>query len=229
MTETTDLSSVAPTPIRSRLDRALVEYLATIEPENLDEVNIEAVAKAAGVSRATAYRHFGDREGLISRALMELTRRNARELTERQAALPTVAAKIEEAFAYMAASIRSDKVLAQVMTPNPSEEINRALNAMSMELMAPMYRAAQADGQLRDDLSVEEIISWLSDQRQVVLGLGLDEDGTRVWVRKFVLPALRPQYVTHVSRSEVKAVLGEFEQRLNSLAEVMASTRSKLT
>jgi AcrR family transcriptional regulator len=229
MTEVSDLSMAAPTPIRGRLDRALVEYLATVEPDRLDDVNIEAVAKAAGVSRATAYRHFGDREGLLARALMELTRRNARELAERQASLPTVAAKIEEAFAYMAASIRSDKVLAQVMSPYPSEEINRAITAMSMEIMAPMYRAAQADGQLRDDLSIEEIVAWLSDQRQVVLGLGLDEQGTRDWVRKFVLPALRPQYVTHVSRSEVKAVLTEFEQRLNALAEVMASTRSKLT
>ncbi|MCW2524630.1 MAG: putative transcriptional regulator, TetR family [Frankiales bacterium] len=226
----TDLAVEAPTPVRSKLDRALVDYLGSIgEEQDLDEVNIETVARAAGVSRATAYRHFGDRDGLLSRAVIEISRRNAHELAQRQASLPTVAAKIEEAFAFMAASLRQDRVIMHVVAPHQSEEMARAFNALSMELVAPMYRAAQADGQLRDDLTVEEIIAWLNEQRQVVVGLGLSEEDTRVWVRKFVLPALRPQQVAQVSRSEVQAVLSEFEQRVNALAEVMASTLSKLT
>jgi AcrR family transcriptional regulator len=163
MADLTSLTVAAHIPIRRRLQRALLEYVDAGLPENLVEVSIEAIARSARVSRATAYRHFGNRDGLIAHALVEVIRRGTGELVERQASIQTVAAKIEEAFAYMTAAARSDTALGRLLSSRPNDEIGRAFKVIAIELMLPTYRAAQADGQLRDDLPVEEIASWLED------------------------------------------------------------------
>jgi AcrR family transcriptional regulator len=221
--------AVVVSPVRGRLDQALVDYLATIDEHAFHDVNIEAVAHAAGVSRATAYRHFGDRDGLILRAAIELVRRHSVILRARQSRLPTVAAKIEEAFAYAAVAVHDDKVLGLLLSCDQVDGINRALNEMSVEAMTDTYRAAQIDGQLRSDLTIAEIVAWLAEQRQVVLALGLDADATRTWVRRFVLPAVRPQDVANVSRAEVQAVLDDLTERLDALDDVVQRSSSALS
>ncbi|MGW4365984.1 TetR/AcrR family transcriptional regulator [Nocardia takedensis] len=47
-------------------DALLDAALASIAENGLDALTLSAVATRAGVSRATAYREFGDKEGLIS-------------------------------------------------------------------------------------------------------------------------------------------------------------------
>jgi AcrR family transcriptional regulator len=216
------------TPVRGRLDRALVDYLDTLTIDDLGEVSIETVAQAAGVSRATAYRHFGDRDGLLFRAAMELTRQHAEIVMESMAEAATVAAKVEEAFAYTARQVKVDKVLRLLLLTRRPETIDDAMRNLSLEIMGPAYRKGQLDGQVREDLSVEELISWLSEQRNVMTRLQLDEPAARVWVRRFVLPALRPQASGQAIVPEVKAVLADLNDRVVALKEVVERTRLSL-
>jgi AcrR family transcriptional regulator len=214
------------TPVRSRLDRALIDFLRTISAEELDSVSVEAVAQAAGVSRATAYRHFGDREGLLFHAAMELTRRHAEVVADLVAGLPTLAAKVEEALAYMAAQIKVDRMLHMLLTSHRSPEIGRALHQLSQQIMGPAYQAAQRDGQIRNDVSVDELLRWIAEQRQVMIGLRLSEADARVWVRAFVLPALRPQGPSTASGPELRAVLADLDDRVAALGAVVRRTRA---
>jgi AcrR family transcriptional regulator len=209
-----------------RLDRALIEYLDTLSLDNISDVSIDAVAQAAGVSRASAYRHFGDRDGLLFRAAMELTRQHAVVVMESLSHTATVAAKVEEAFAYSARQARVDKVLRLLLLTRRPQAIDDATRALSLEIMGPVYRQGQCDGEVREDLSVEEIIAWLSEQRQVVGRLQLDEEHARSYVRNFIAPVLRPQEDPLTTTPEVTAVLASMEARVLALHEVVNRARS---
>jgi AcrR family transcriptional regulator len=214
--------------VPARLDRALLEYLDALSLENVSEVSIDTVAHAAGVSRASAYRHFGDRDGLLFRAAMELTRQHARVVMGALAPGTTVLAKVEEAFAYSARQARVDKVLRLLLMTRRPQEIDDATRALSLEIMGPVYQQGQLDGEVRCDLSVADIISWLSEQRQVMGRLQLDEAQARRWVRNFIAPVLAPQHDPLTSAPEVTAVLASMEARVAALHAVVARARSSL-
>src|ERR1700761_7949512 len=109
--------SVAPiTTVRERLNAALVDYLSTSPADDLNDISVEAIANSAGVSRATAYRHFGDREGLLFHAAIILTERHAERAIQVISRMPTMAGRIEEGFAYTAREIRTDKKLRMLLT-----------------------------------------------------------------------------------------------------------------
>ena len=67
------MTGTTSSKVRERLNEALVLYLNELTIEDISDLNIDAVAQTAGVSRATAYRHFGDRDGLLFEAAIELT------------------------------------------------------------------------------------------------------------------------------------------------------------
>ncbi len=213
-------------PARSWLDRVAVDYLVTVDEDLVGDIKIEDVARAVGVSRATAYRHFQDHDGLLLRGAVELAYRYAETLFARIAYLPTVPAKIEETLAYSAAS-RADKgVRSLLVAPKRPDDIRRAMNQISAKIMAPIYRAGQLDGQIRDDLAVEEIIIWLGEQRRILMGMDSDEAAVRLWVRRFVLPAVRPPYVVGANPAEVRAAFGDLDARLGVIQGVLDKTRS---
>jgi AcrR family transcriptional regulator len=214
--------------VPARLDRALLEYLEALSLDNVSEVSIDAVAHAAGVSRASAYRHFGDRDGLLFKAAMELTRQHAGVVMGALSPGASVASKVEEAFAYSARQARVDKVLRLLLLTRRPQAIDDATRALSQEIMGPVYRQGQLDGEVRDDLSVEEIIAWLSEQRHVLGRLQLDEEQARRWVRNFIVPVLRPQDDPLSTAPEVTAVLASMEARVLALHDVVSRARSSL-
>jgi AcrR family transcriptional regulator len=225
-------TSIAQAPVHGRLDAALADYLASVDDPTtavFEDVSIESVAHIAGVSRATAYRYFGDRDGLILRGAVELTRRHTHNLLERQAALPTLMARIEESFVYVVDANPVDRLLHHLMYLRPlPEPVTRAMNALAMEISAPMYFAGQQDGQLRNDLSVAEIVEWLQVQRDIVMARNLSEPEVRAWVRTFVLPALRPSTAENVTRCDVGAVLATVTDRLEEIQAVVGQARRSI-
>ena len=136
--------------------------------------------------------------------------------------MTTVAAKVEEAFGYAAREIKVDKILRMLLTSRPSAAIDAAIRAMSLDIMGQAYRNGQLDGQVRDDLSIDELIDWLAEQRQIVTRLELDEEQARTWVRRFVLPALRPSGGEDAIVPEIKAVLLDIENKMDALNAVVA-------
>jgi AcrR family transcriptional regulator len=210
--------TVAPiTTVRERLDLALVEYLSTLTADDIGEINIESVAQAAGVSRATAYRHFGDREGLLFHAAILLTRRHADRAGRLMAQLPTVAGQIEEGFAYTAREIRKDRMLRLLLTSRRTAPIDSVIRSLTLEISSANMLRGQRDGQVRADLTVEELVDWLTEQEHVMIRLGLDEPAARTWARRFVLPVLRPQDDAGPAASEMTMVFGDIEQRIDAL------------
>jgi AcrR family transcriptional regulator len=217
------------TTVRERLNVALVEYLSTLSVDSIDEVTVEAVANAAGVSRATAYRHFGDREGLLFHAALLLTKRHAELARELLAQIPTVSARTEEGFAYTAREIRADKMLRLLLTSPRSAAIDSVVRALSVEISGDSLRSGQLDGQVRTDLTVDELIDWINEQQHVAIRLGLDESAVRTWVRRFVVPALRPQNTDVPLKSEMSVVFGDIGKRVEDLRGLVRGIQTSMS
>jgi AcrR family transcriptional regulator len=225
----TDPGVTGMSTVRERLNAALIVYLTTLAVDDLDEINVEAVAHVAGVSRATAYRHFGDREGLLFHAALALTRRHADRALELISVMPTISARIEEGFAYTAREIRSDKLLRMLLTSRRSPAIDSVIRSLSVEISSEALRTGQLDGQVRSDLTVDELIDWTNEQQHVAIQLRLDEDEVRQWVRRFIVPVLRPQYTDLPLMSEMNVVFGDIGERVDALRTLVQGIQTSIS
>ncbi|MGX7681449.1 TetR/AcrR family transcriptional regulator [Jatrophihabitans sp. DSM 45814] len=222
-------SEAAVASVRERLDQALVTYLATLQADDIAEVNVEQIAQLAEVSRATAYRHFGDQQGLLYEAATRVARHHADVCKSKIARAATVAATLQEAFSYTAYAMRTDPMLRMLMTSRRSPAIAAAIGALGLELLGPAIRGGQLNGQVRTDLSPEEVMSWISEMQFVVIRLDLDEDAARSWVRTYMLPTLNPLGHDPDLLAQVDAVLTDVEQRVDALSHSLTQARTPLT
>ena len=212
--------------LRPRLHGALAELLNS-HTVTLDDLTIDVVATAAGVSRATAYRHLGTREELRFRAAITLAQAHVQRCVDVLDQLHGAPAKIEEAFAYTIRESARDPLLQVLLVESRrTEGIDRAIRSLSDQITRPVVAAGQTVGEIRSDLSVDMIMDWLHEQIYVVLRLGHNEVSTRTWVRTFVLPSLFPTAVHGGVLAEVRARLGVVAARARDLDEaVQAVTR----
>ena len=216
-----------PVNVRERLDRALRTYLDGLHDGGMVDISVEAIASLASVSRATAYRHFGDRDGLLLHAVVILTQQHASEIIRTLRDFSTAAAKIEEAFAYTARVVANDRKLQMLLEPPRPPVIQSALHDIVVEIYDAILPQGWADAQIRQDLSSEEITTWISQQQAIVLEMGLSEDETREWVRKFVLPTLRA-HETPIASSELAQALTEIDRRMDGVHKAIEAARSSL-
>jgi AcrR family transcriptional regulator len=224
-----DKAAARMTSVQERLNLGLVEYLSALSVGDIDEVTVEAVANAAGVSRATAYRHFGDREGLLHQAAQLLTRRHADAAKSLLSQLATVAARTEEGFAYTAREIQADKTLRLLLTAPRSAAIDSVVRALSVEISGEYLRLGQLDGQVRADLTIDELIDWINEQQHLAIRRGLDEHAVRRWVRRFVIPALRPQHREVLSKSEMVELFGDLGERVHELRGLVQGIQTQMS
>lgn len=206
--------------LQERLDRALLECLSEFADEDFDQLRVEVVAASAGVSRATAYRHYGGREGMVSRATTLLTQRHAQAAAEILDRIPTVAGRVEEGFAYAAREIRNDRMLGLLLRSRPSAGIEGVLRSVGQGIGGESMRAGRLNGQLRNDLTSEEIVDWILAQHHVAARLGLDEQAAREWACRFVLPAIQPRPTIRLT-PEASETFADLQQRVDALSAVV--------
>jgi AcrR family transcriptional regulator len=225
----TESAEVAGT-IRARLDEALLDYLRSVHGDDgLGDISVDAVAQAAGVSRATAYRYLGSRDELLYRAAIMLAQAHMGRCEEILSRTATVAERLEEAFAYTVRETTGDVLLQLLLRSPRAEAIDQALRAMTGDLFSNAVRAGQDDGQVRTDVSAEELIVWQVEQLYVVVRLALDEEQARLWVRRFMVPALRPAGETDGGlKPHVRAVLDDVHRRLQDLDRTVSTARVSL-
>lgn len=202
---------------QARLLRALAAWLAEddIDPESL---TIDRVARNAGVSRATAYRHFGDREGLFAQAADVLTSRHHEHSIALIASRPTAMDKLEEAWAYGARELpRARRLFRSVRTP----WIRDALWMSTRKVVGPVVHEGQKAGELRDDLSLDEIVAWLNSQMTILFVLQPDDLAARRWFRTFMAPVIEPRRGdrAETSDTELRIALRSVRDSLHSLAD----------
>jgi AcrR family transcriptional regulator len=206
------------------LDAALMGILESATAESLDSLSVEEVATAAGVSRASAYRYFGDQSELLRRALRLKTNAHGAAFLASITPDLSVQEQLEKSWLYTAEHVVHDSVFHRLIELEPESTIGR-------ELMITIYgdklREGQNSGEIRNDLSVDEIIDWLLSQREFFLTEQMDPALSNLWTGRFLMPILRPQPEWEDKFSaRVDLLLDDIQEGLK-FVETQASTGQK--
>jgi AcrR family transcriptional regulator len=132
---------------RAHALRAACSLLAR---DDCRELNLDSVARAAGVTRATLYNHFGSRAGLLLAVFQELGRRMKAEsihaamrLPDPQRALAAMLHESTQAWARERELVRKVFALA-VLDPEMRQEVERAEQQRRHSLLHLAKRLAAA-------------------------------------------------------------------------------------
>jgi AcrR family transcriptional regulator len=192
-------SRAAGTDVHAQLLAAAEECF---ERFGIAKTTMEDVAKAGGVSRATVYRYFADRDALV---LASVTRRARLNIPRAQALIkehPTFAEQLVEGLAFNVDRGHRDPVVQLLVTGDQPGLAARVLGGegvshqLTYELWEPVLAAAQRTGEMRADLDLHETATWLA---RITLMMVSQEQSTRLTgeelrrqLRTFVLPAFLP-------------------------------------
>lgn len=167
----------------------------------LAKTTIEDIASEALVSRSTVYRHVGDRDELLLEVLLRAADRFFDRLQKRVTTELTISGALVDGVLYTLESVRRDEDLMLLFAPEAIGYTTRiagsseAIFARTAERLRPMIEPAQEAGEMRSDLTVEEIAQWMTRIvfSFLVLPGGVDSpDDVRDQLERFLIPALVP-------------------------------------
>lgn len=207
--------------IGDELDAALIGLLESVTSDSVVDLSVEEVAMAAGVSRASAYRYFGDQDELLRRAMRLKAKAHGDAFLASIKPDLSVQEQLEESWLYTARNVVQDDVFHRLIELEPESTIGR-------ELMVAIYGdkllEGQNSGEIRNDISVDEIIDWLLSQREFFLTEQMNPELANLWTGKFLMPILRPQPEWEDKfSSRVDLLLDDIQEGLK-FVETQAST-----
>lgn len=183
---------------RATHQRLLDATDALLAQRGLD-VTVEEVAAAAGVARPTVYRHFGDREGLITAAVLRTSGRLAAQLRGILDDGRPFSTRLADAVVLTVEVARSHPSIGAVLTAsNPAsrwpdvDPEGRFIGAVQ-DFLRPWLELAVDDGVvLRADVATT--LDWLLRQTLLLMlvpsAIGMPAEAIRRDVEVFVVPSL---------------------------------------
>jgi AcrR family transcriptional regulator len=151
------------------------------------------IASAAGISRPTLYRAFGDRTSLIEAIVTRRAGRIAGKLDHRFGSTSKFVDRLVEGISLIIEAGRSDELIGQLLR---SRDGRYSGDDLPIEFLAcvwePVFEQARSTGELRSDLRDEEALRWIG---LVTVGFirwppcAGDDDGERSrLLREYLLP-----------------------------------------
>jgi len=192
------VSEVASNP--ERILEAAEECFARY---GFQKTSMEDIAREAGLSRRSVYRHFPDKSALFNEVATGRTRIFLDEILRSTAKLTGLSAQIEEVARLTNHFIHEDPISAALLRVDPDSLARmisteaRGLLSMAMEAIVPLIEAARANGEVRADLDVTRAAEWIA---RMVFSLAAtpsvtfdidDPRQTAAFIREFLVPGLR--------------------------------------
>jgi AcrR family transcriptional regulator len=200
----------------SVLDRLVSAADTALLDVDIDAVTIQAVAVAAGVSRATAFRHMGTREDMIVAVAMLRGARYARTCAIEMDRCTSVFDKIETAYLYLTRELLDDPVMRALFMVQTAADIGDEASELAMATLGPVIDQGRANGIIRTDVSAERIMAWIVEQLYLAIQQTDRTDAAvRERVRLFLIPALTPDRIT-MSRS------GHWTVQLDAVSDALS-------
>lgn len=167
------------------------------------KTSMEDIAREAGISRRSVYRHFPDKAILFSTVREARARVYLDEIVRQTALVSGLSAQIEEVWLLTTRFLREDPInianhpadpdsLARAVTTE-----GRELLSMAMDVIIPLIEHARESGEVRADLDVHRAAEWIA---RMVFSLTatpsvtFDRDDpaqTTAFIRDFLVPGLR--------------------------------------
>ena len=166
----------------------------------LRKTTMEDVARGAGMSRASVYRHFENRDDLLMGVVEREAHRTKAFLEERLRGIEHPGDYIVEGILLTLSEIPKRPALAMLHTPDAVGMTSRLLlnserlTAVALEIVLPVIEPARANGLLRENVDVNLMIEWIyrliDSYLSVPSTTAKSEDELREQLRTMLLPAL---------------------------------------
>jgi AcrR family transcriptional regulator len=182
------------TEVRDRIVNAAGECFARY---GVGKTTVEDIAAAAGLSRATVYRSFGGgRDEVVLAVVLRDLRRFLDRLAARLRRERSVPDAIVEGVVDAVAFVRGDPQMGALLAPDATGPMRaivaggaRSLLDLCADYVRPHFGAAQREGSLRADITVEGSVEFLF--RIISSMIVMPRDGEpREFLRTYVVPAL---------------------------------------
>jgi len=184
-------------PVRERLLDAAEGCLEQFGPQ---KTSMEDVARAAGMSRATVYRYFENRDALLLGVASRQSSALAAEAMNYLAQFNTISDWMVEGLLFTLREIPRRPVFASLVTSLDSRASgslflgSTGLVQIGVNVLQPMFANAKAQGLLRDDVDPEMLVEWLLRMLWTYLNapsqVATDEEGMRKLFRMMLIPAV---------------------------------------
>lgn len=184
-------------PVRERLLDAAEACLRQFGPQ---KTSMEDVARAAGMSRATVYRYFENRDALLLGVASRQAASLATEAIGFLGQFDNIGDWLVEGLLYTLREIPKRPVFASLVTSLDSSSASNLLLGstgliqIGVNVLHPMFANAKQQGLLRDDVDIDMLIEWLLRVLWTYLNapsqVATDEDGMRTLFRMMLIPAV---------------------------------------
>lgn len=166
----------------------------------LGKTSMEAVARQGGMSRATLYRHFSNRDELAIAVIEREALQVAAQVQQRIGGLGSIEDYIVEGIVEACKDIAASAILSSLLTAESIGSsgqlllMTNRLTNIGIDIVKPMIEPAQLAGIIRDDVSADVIMDWIL--RIVISLLTIPGKTTRTdnkkreLLRTMLLPAL---------------------------------------
>jgi AcrR family transcriptional regulator len=191
------VQGVETKPVRERLLDAAEECLTQFGPQ---KTSMEDVARAAGMSRATVYRYFDNRDALLRGVASRQSSNLAAEAIAYLSKYDDIADWLVEGLIFTLRELPKRPVFAALVTSLDSRSATNLLLGSSgliqigVDVLHPMFEAAKRQALLRDDIDIDLLIEWLLRVLWTYLNapsrIATDEDGMRRLFRMMLIPAV---------------------------------------
>lgn len=182
-----------------RIEQAAYECF---ERFGIDKTTIEDVSSKAGLSRATIYKHFRNKDELVAHiTALEIAKINT-EVRTRFVRKSRFADSLAECLLLVVRAAMSSRCLRMVLhtsdypskAAEPGTEAHRRQRAWWGTLLDDAAKA----GEFANDLSMDEIVSWLTHAEQMLVikleSVDIGDDELRRFIDRMIVLPLLLQY-----------------------------------
>lgn len=176
-------------------DRIIRAGYACFERFGISKTTIEDIAELAGVSRPTVYKYFDGKDGIVERISEIESQKVGEELRRRIVRRATTAETLTECLlisvrlasknVYLRRILEDLDYIAQASLPTS------AYHKKSRVWWGALLTDAAAQGEFANDLSLDEIISWLTLAKAMLLikidGVKMTDGELRRFIRRFLV------------------------------------------
>lgn len=196
------------------IERVLAAADRCFQRFGIAKTTMADIARVSGVSRATIYRYFADREALVLASLIRRARSDMPRARRHMAQFGQFADKLVEGLVRNVERGRRDPVVQLLVNSGQPALAARVLGGegvshqLTYELWEPVLAAAQQAGEMNRALDLRMASAWLARVTLVMVAqeksTQLTPDELRAELRMFVVPAFLPPAEPGGSRSGVQ-------------------------
>jgi AcrR family transcriptional regulator len=209
--------------VRDRLIRAAD---AEIAERGIESIQMEAVAIRAGVSRATAFRQLGNISEMLVQVALLRSRRHVAAVEALMATKTGVFTKLEAALLYTTRELPTDPSISALIAQRSSSVHHPRVHQMAVDAMGPVLQEGQRNGEVRNDLEIDELIDFLVEQTYIAAEeLDRSDASVRRRFRHFIVPALA---ASGGSAGERLSLAREAEDAVDAAIEALSNLADQL-